>query len=132
MKNRIVVTALVKKDDKYVFIKKKGEDIYHLPGGAIEENEDIYKALKREIKEECCLEIKDIEPVDFVVIKGNHDGVDSQSIYLRFTASYLKGELKIGEETSEVVVLTSNEIVRTNQNPHTIEFLKKLGILNLM
>lgn len=130
MKTRIVVTALIKKEDKYVFIKKKGEDIYHLPGGAVEENEDVYEALRREVKEECGLEIKDIKPVDFVVIKGIHDDIDSQSIYLRFTANYLKGNLRAGEETSEAVALKPNEIIKTNQNPHTIKFFKKLGILS--
>lgn len=130
MKTRIVVTALIKKNDKYVFIKKKSEDIYHLPGGTVEENEDVYKALKREVKEECGLEIKDIEPVDFVVDKGIHDGVDSQSIYLRFTAKYSSGKLKMGEETKESVVLAPNDILKTYQNPHTLEFLKKLRILS--
>lgn len=129
MRTRIVVTALIKSGNKYVFIKKKGEDMYHLPGGAVEENEDVIEALKREVLEECGIEIKNIEPVDFVFIKGIHDGVDSQSIYLRFTANYLKGELKTGEETSEVVALTPDEIIKTNQNPHTIKFLEKLKIL---
>lgn len=131
MKTRIVVTALIKKSGKYVFIKKKGEDIYHLPGGAVEENEGVVGALKREVLEECGVEITNIEPVDFVIINNAHDGVGSQSIYLRFTADYLKGELKTGEETEEVVELTPDEIVKTNQNPHTIGLLKKLGIVSI-
>lgn len=130
MKTRIVVTALIKKEDKYVFIKKKGEDTYHLPGGAVEENEDVFDALKREVLEECGIEIKDIEPVDFVIINAVHDGMDTQSVYLRFTAGYLKGELKTGEETGEAVALKPNEIKTTKQNPKTLEFMKKLKIIS--
>jgi len=46
---------------------KPDEDAKHsglleIPGGRIEAGEDVYSALKREVKEECGLEILDIKP----------------------------------------------------------------------
>ncbi len=46
---------------------KPGEDPKHsglleVPGGRIEVGEDVYAALKREVKEECGLEIQSIKP----------------------------------------------------------------------
>lgn len=58
-----VVTAIIKnKENKFLIVKRKeNEDIHGglwvFPGGKVEENEDIFTALKREIKEEVGLDI---------------------------------------------------------------------------
>ncbi len=52
-------------------VQHQGKDFWSLPGGHIEEGENIYKALKREIFEELQLKIK---------ILGNTTGIDIEGI----------------------------------------------------
>jgi len=48
----------------------KHSGLLEIPGGRIEVGEDVYPALKREVKEECGLEIESIEPGRETVTKG--------------------------------------------------------------
>ncbi len=49
--------VLVSKDHK-ALVMHKAKGVWDLPGGKIEANEDIYKALKREVMEETGLTVK--------------------------------------------------------------------------
>lgn len=129
MKTRIVVTALINLQNKYVFIRKHGEEIFHIPGGAIEEGELVEEGLKREIMEECNIEIQNIKPIGFMTQVKEHDGMVQQSIYLRFTADYLSGELKPGDDAVEAVAMAVEEIDPQTHNPYTIKLLKELNVL---
>ncbi len=71
---RNVVRAIVlDNDNKVVLIHVFGDDIfghrdyYELPGGGVENNETLIDAIKREIKEELGVTIKDITPIGRVV-----------------------------------------------------------------
>jgi len=48
----------------------KHSGLLEIPGGRIEVGEDVYTALKREVKEECGLEIQDIKPGRETQVKG--------------------------------------------------------------
>lgn len=50
--------VLVSKDHK-ALIMHKAKGVWDLPGGKIEANEDLFKALKREVLEETGLKVKD-------------------------------------------------------------------------
>ncbi len=54
---KVVRTFLKNKEWKFLFVKHKNRDYWSLPWWHIEWNEDIYKAIKREIKEELWLKI---------------------------------------------------------------------------
>ena len=63
-----VITALIKKDNKFLIVKRKSSskihpDLWMFPGGKAEQGEDILTTLKREIKEEVNLEIKDFKKI---------------------------------------------------------------------
>ncbi len=54
-----VSRTFLKNDEwKYILVKHNGKDYWTLPWWHVEEWENIYKAIKREIKEELNLEIK--------------------------------------------------------------------------
>ena len=55
---QVTRTFLKNEDWKYILVRHNKKDYWTLPGGHIEEWEDIYTAIKREIKEELNLEIK--------------------------------------------------------------------------
>lgn len=52
--------VLVTKDGK-ILLMRKSSGIVDLPGGKVEEGEDLYETLSREIKEETGLKVKDFE-----------------------------------------------------------------------
>lgn len=62
---QVVVTGIIKNNEnKFLIVKRKEKEDIHggfwvFPGGKVEENEDIFTALKREIKEEVGLDILD-------------------------------------------------------------------------
>jgi len=51
----------------------KHSGLLEIPGGRIEVGEDVYAALKREVKEECGLEIQAIKPGRETQTKGKFD-----------------------------------------------------------
>jgi len=53
----------------------KHSGLLEIPGGRVEVGEDVYTALKREVKEECGLEIQDIKPGKETQTKGKFDEV---------------------------------------------------------
>ena len=59
---KIVVAALIKKNNKILLSQRKEDDIFALmwefPGGAKEKNETLKEAIKREIKEELNVSVK--------------------------------------------------------------------------
>ena len=70
MDRRIIVSALIKCKDKYLFIKQNKEggayqDCLHMVGGGLEENETLEEGVKREVMEEVHAELKKVVPVDF-------------------------------------------------------------------
>lgn len=68
-------SAIVQVEDKYLMVLNEGASKYKHPGGHINLNESLLGGLKREIKEEISLEIKDADPekifFDVVFKDGN-------------------------------------------------------------
>ncbi len=131
MKKRLVVTALITKGHKYVFIRKNHDQLLYLPGGEVNPHEDIYQALEREILEECNISIKNITTVDFVIVTDKQADPPTQTIYLRFVAQYQRGKLqpRDTEEIEAILTLAASEITNFKHNPHTIKFLQQLKII---
>lgn len=66
MKYYVVATALIKKDNKFLILKRKSgihAKKWCFPGGKSKKGEDIIQTLKREIKEETNLDIKIIKKI---------------------------------------------------------------------
>ena len=57
METRIVLTGILKDNDLYLVVKRNDNDdlfpgAWEFPGGHLEDNENIFEGLKRELKEE--------------------------------------------------------------------------------
>jgi len=65
---RLVVSALIKKKNKFLLIKEKlenNEETWIIPGGGVDFGENLEQAVKREIKEELGIDIKIIDFIKF-------------------------------------------------------------------
>jgi|SRR5579884_1387509 len=96
---RVVVSALIKKENKFLLIKEKLEDnneTWIIPGGGVDFGESLEEAVVREIKEELGLDIKVSKFLRF------HEAIfpdfGYHTVIFFFLAKPLSTEIKIGEE----------------------------------
>ncbi len=102
--------VLIDEDNKVLFLKrtnyvKKYAGKWDLPGGHVHENEAVIDGLRREVKEETGLDIKNVEKIKDV---GNHK---------YFKATLPKGEVKLSSEHSE----SKMRDVKNIKNPNKYE-----------
>ena len=89
-----VAVGMIFKDDKFIISKRlKGkllENLWELPGGKIKKNETKTKCLKREIKEELDIKIKNIKQIGII----NHEYSHMKLTITLFTCTYKSGLAK--------------------------------------
>ncbi len=101
-KNIICADILIKKivnDEEYVLLMKRkntgsNDGEYELPGGHLEENEDIFDAMIREIKEELLLDLKR-EDIKIIHLMHHYTG---QRLNFIFEADGTNLKPEIGEK----------------------------------
>lgn len=104
----VVVGSLVKRDGKYLLVKEnpKGEDVFNLPAGHVDKDEQIEAAAIRETKEETGYDIRLLGQIALY-----HESA-SQSVKHVYSAEITGGEEKAQEgEILEVVWHSYDEIV---------------------
>lgn len=134
MKQYIIVCALIKHGDKYLFIRQnKAVGAYpntlHIPGGKLEAGEDPMNAIEREIKEETNITVENILPFDFDSDITEYKGEQVQFIFLRFVADYKEGEPRPGSDASEILWIGKKDLCNYNHNAPSKRLLKKLGLI---
>ncbi|MDD2907233.1 MAG: NUDIX hydrolase [Candidatus Gracilibacteria bacterium] len=141
---QVTRTFLRNNEGKYLMVRHNKKDYWTLPGGHIEEGEDIYKAIKREIKEELNLEIKilgnkigfEIEnikekPAPICIYKIdflNGNGKNIKKIEYIFLSEIKSGEIKIqDEEIAEYRFFSKDEVLNLDSTFLQIkEILKRI------
>lgn len=136
MKSRIIVSAIIEHNGKYL-LGRKPKDIgpypntWHLLGGGVDiEKETLLQAIKREVKEEANIEITNIEPISF----DEEDGVNKHNenihyIFHVYKANYASLELKPNDDI-EILQWFSKEEIKTIPLPTpSIKLFKKIGII---
>ncbi len=123
--HRITSTAIIYKDNKFLILKRSPDkkafpNKWTVPGGGLEvddyidmpKNKEgiwyfaIEKSLKREVIEECALEIGKVKyllDMTFINPKG------TPAIILSFYTKYKSGEVKLNEESVEYAWVTYEE-----------------------
>lgn len=134
MKQRVIVSALIKKNEEYLFIQQNKEggaypNTLHIPGGGLEPGEDLYDAIRREIKEEVNISVKNLEIFDFDADVIDYKGSQTQLVFLRFLADYQDGEAKSGSDAEKIVWIRKDKIGNYSHNPPSIRLLTKLHLL---
>lgn len=141
---RVVRTFLVNDEWKYLFVKHHKSGTWVLAWGHIENNESIYKALKRELKEELNLDIEilwktiwlDVEhikekPLPICIYKieySDRKEEERKKLEYIFLSKITWGELKCQkEEIREWKYFTKEEILKEeNVYPQIKQMIEKL------
>ncbi len=134
MNRRIIVSALIKCKDKYLFIKQNKEggayqDCLHIVDGGLEDNEALEEAIKREVMEEVHIELDEVTPFDFDSDITMYKGKMTQLIFLRYTAEIKNFTGYPDSDAKEIIWLSKEEILNYKHNEPSMRFLKKLGLI---
>lgn len=136
MKSRLVVAAVIKKGDEYLFGQKpnnKGPypNAWHLLGGGVDlEKETVEEAVIREIKEEAGIEVENIQRVSFDedYEKDKH-GEMTHYVFLAYQATYKSGALKAQDDIATLQWFTLEELRTIPLTRPTIKLFKEVGYL---
>jgi len=138
MLHSIITNALIVKDDK-ILISQRSLNEKHdplkwtIPGGKVEKTEGnvfsiLEKTLKREVKEEVGLTIKDdirlISNNTFIRTGGQH------VVALIFICYWKSGVAKPKEDTNDVKWICENDLKLYDFSPNVEEYLKQ-GFKNI-
>jgi|SRR3989344_3690906 len=112
---RIVVSALIKKGDKYLLVKERlesGQEMWIVPGGGVDFGENLEEALLREIREELGIDIKITGFVRFqeaIFTQFNY-----HTIIFFFLAKPSKDNLQLEKQILEAKYFTKEEVKGIN------------------
>ena len=101
------VGATVFRNDQVLLIRRGNPPLYgdwSLPGGRVKEGEDLKKALRREVREECSIDIKvgDLITEFEYIEKDGRDRVKYHYVVFDFKAQYVSGNLVLASDALEV------------------------------
>lgn len=101
---KVVVSGLIKRDDKYLLVKEiieDGKEHWLVPGGKVDFGESLHQALQREIKEELGLEIE----IDGKAYLNYHEAIfpelDYHTIIFFFQINSTRGHITLEDKLLE-------------------------------
>lgn len=116
---RVRVGAAIVRDGQILVVKheKQNGPYWLLPGGGIEPGESIPDALRRELREEACLEIEPGPPV--MIVDSIWPDGGRHIVNLTFRAHVISGEPRVGtdEAVHEVRYMTFEELRSVTFHP---------------
>ncbi|OGF22603.1 hypothetical protein A2Y83_01105 [Candidatus Falkowbacteria bacterium RBG_13_39_14] len=112
---KIIVGAIVYNKNGEIFLARsyKWKDRWVVPGGHLEWGETIENAIRREVKEETNMEIKNIEFVDVQegVLSGEYHK-ESHMVFLDYCCEFAESEIKLNSELQEYIWIKPQEAVK--------------------
>ena len=133
--NAMVGVAVVIYRDGLVLMAKRGKEPskgkWSIPGGKLELGETIYEGVRREVREECSVEIEVGDVIDaYDIIYRDDDGtVKYHFVDVYFTAEYKGGEARAQSDVDECRWFTPEEIAGLDMPPNLKDLMIKHGII---
>ena len=130
----VAVSAVVFKDDRILAIKRgkePGKGKWSIPGGRLELGEEIYEAGKREVLEECSIniEIERLLDVTQNIIRDDEGRVSYHYVLIDLLAKYVSGEAKAQSDAEECRWVTPEELAGLDISANLRAVLERAGIL---
>ena len=132
----LAVSAAIFRDGKVLVVRRAMppvQNVFTLPGGAVETGETLTQAVMREVKEETAL---DVEPVELagvreVILRDKTGRIERHFVVLCFAAHYRAGTATPNEELAELRWVDPAEVsqLRTTEGLAEIitQAVEKLG-----
>lgn len=126
---KILLKPIIKKGNKFLILKRSANDVnrancWDFPGGNLEFGEDALKSLKREIKEEASINVKNIRLLHVIT------EIDKKKnlfwVKIGYVAEYASGKVKISDEHSEYRWVTTKEFLKLKSADYLMEFAKMI------
>jgi 8-oxo-dGTP diphosphatase len=125
MKRVTVTCAIIKFQKKFLVVQRNGHMQlpykWEFPGGKLEPNESEVDCIKREIKEEICIDIeiiKKLTPINF-----NYPNVSIRLI--PFLAKHTKGEISL-KEHKEYLLLEKQDLLNLDWSEADIPIVEEI------
>ena len=134
MKSRVIVAAVIEKDGKILFGKKKENigpypNTWHLPGGGVKLGEEsLDEALIREVNEETGLDVEIISRISFDDgYEPDKNGEMTHYVFLVTLVKPVSNTLKAADDIVEVKWLEKSKIKDIHLPNPTVKVFKILG-----
>jgi ADP-ribose pyrophosphatase YjhB (NUDIX family) len=123
----VAVYGIVTNDSNQVLLlKHRGRGVWMFPGGQVEIGENLIDALLREAKEESGMEITVGRLYCLSSNTGTYQGYNgygliSTKVVMGFVCSYVGGDFRESDETTEAVWVHKDEVLGKLVSPDSIE-----------
>jgi 8-oxo-dGTP diphosphatase len=102
----LAVSAAIVRDGKVLIVRRArapAQDLFTLPGGAVETGERLAEAAAREVREETQIEIEPVAlaGVREVIVRDESGRIERHFVVLCYAARYVAGEPVLNEELAE-------------------------------
>lgn len=124
----VAIGGIVHRDSKILLSKRRDPPdkfMWSIPGGAVEKGETLFVALKREMKEECGIEVKSGTP--FIIldkIYKNGDIVTYHYVIVDFFIDDFSGNLEVGSDSLALNFFALDNL-RKPDIPESVSHLKE-------
>ncbi len=128
----VAVGGIIESGEKILLVKRSNppdENLWSIPGGAVELGETLIEAIQREIKEECGISVKDGKIIAIIdKIYSQKGKIKYHYCIADFLFKNFEGNLKSGSDALAVKFFHFNEIIKRPDIAESVKYLINLKI----
>jgi ADP-ribose pyrophosphatase YjhB (NUDIX family) len=135
MKTKVLVIALIKKDDAVLLRKKPDGSLpykqtWYMFGGELDPAKTPEQAAQEIVKLQTGVDIRMVEQLSWdTEVKADLDGETKQFVYLDAIFDYVSGELAPGQGIEKLEWVPTGKLAEYDIVPPSVKLLKKLNYI---
>ncbi len=127
----LAVGAIVVRDGCVLLARRgraPGQGKWSVPGGAVDVGESLEAAARREVREECGVEVDLTDTVEVIqrITRDDAQRIRFHYVIVDYLARWLSGEPRPSEEASEVRWFRPEEFDALDMTPGTAEVIRRM------
>ena len=131
----VAIGAVVLKEGRLLMVKRGHEPSkgkWSIPGGMIELGETLHETTRREVMEECSIEVEVEHVIDGVdsIIRDDVGHVKYHFVIIDLLAKHVSGEIKARSDADECRWVTPQELAELDITPMLREMMKRTGLIS--